>query len=50
MGHRDDVWKNPTFQQLLLGGISWSLGRVKADIPANLKDVCPQAGELPGAK
>lgn len=24
MGHRDDVWKNPTFQDLLLGGLSWA--------------------------
>lgn len=49
MGHRDDVWKNPLFQKLLLGGISWSLGLVKADITPNLKEVCPKAVELPGA-
>ena len=47
MGHRDDVWKNATFQKLVLGGLSWSLGLVKADIAANLKEVAPKAGELP---
>jgi type 1 glutamine amidotransferase len=50
MGHRDDVWKNELFQKILLGGLSWSLGLVNADIPPNLKDACPKAGELPGAK
>ncbi len=50
MGHRDDVWKSETFQQILLGGLSWSLGLVKADIPPNLKEVCPHADELPGGK
>ena len=47
MGHRDDVWKNATFQQLLLGGLSWSLGLVKADVEANLKEAAPKASELP---
>jgi type 1 glutamine amidotransferase len=50
MGHRDDVWKNALFQQILLGGISWSLGRVKADLTPNLKEVTPQADELPKKK
>jgi type 1 glutamine amidotransferase len=50
MGHRDDVWKNPTFQQILLGGLSWSLGRVKADLTANLAEVTPKAAELPKVK
>jgi type 1 glutamine amidotransferase len=50
MGHRDDVWKNATFQQVLLGGLSWSLGLAKADLTPNLKEATPKAGELPGAK
>ena len=50
MGHRDDVWKNETFQKLLLGGLSWSLGLAKADLTPNLNDATPEAGELPGAK
>ena len=27
MGHRDDVWANPVFQQVLIGGINWALGK-----------------------
>jgi uncharacterized protein len=46
MGHRDDVWKNPMFQGLLLGGLSWTLGNVQADIPPNLEQVAPKAAEL----
>ncbi len=26
LGHREDVWTNPTFQEHLLGGIAWALG------------------------
>jgi type 1 glutamine amidotransferase len=25
LGHREDVWTNPTFQAHLLGGIKWAL-------------------------
>jgi type 1 glutamine amidotransferase len=46
MGHRDDVWKNPVFQGLLLGALSWSVGNVDAEIPPNLDQVAPKAGEL----
>jgi type 1 glutamine amidotransferase len=27
LGHREDVWENPLYQQHVLGGIRWSLGR-----------------------
>ena len=27
LGHREDVWDNPIFQQHLLGGIRWALGK-----------------------
>ncbi len=46
MGHREDVWKNEIFQNLLVGGITWSLGLVNADIPPNLDKVAPKAKEL----
>jgi type 1 glutamine amidotransferase len=49
MGHREDVWENATFQKLLVGGLSWSLGLMNAELKANLKEVCPKASELPGA-
>ena len=43
MGHREDVWTNPTFQEILIGGIKWALGDVKAEVPANIKEVAPGA-------
>lgn len=43
MGHREDVWTNPTFQDILVGGIKWALGEVKAEVPANLKEAAPGA-------
>jgi type 1 glutamine amidotransferase len=46
MGHRDDVWKNPIFQNLVLGGLSWALRRVDADITPNLEQAAPKASEL----
>ncbi len=27
LGHRDDVWQNPLYQQHILGGIRWVIGR-----------------------
>jgi type 1 glutamine amidotransferase len=43
MGHREDVWTNPTFQQILVGGIKWALGEVKADASPNIKEAAPGA-------
>jgi len=43
MGHREDVWTNPIFEDILVGGIKWALGEVNADVPANLKEVAPEA-------
>jgi uncharacterized protein len=46
MGHREDVWQSKTFQQLLLGGLSWALGNVEANVTPNLESVTPHAAEL----
>ena len=46
MGHREDVWTNKTFQQVLLGGIAWALGNVDADITPNIGKVTPKAEQL----
>ena len=43
MGHRDDVWTNPTFQSILVGAIDWTTGRAKAAVPANLIEASPGA-------
>jgi type 1 glutamine amidotransferase len=47
MGHREDVWDNPKFQAMLIGGIEWAGGRVKADVTPNLKTAAPEAATLP---
>jgi type 1 glutamine amidotransferase len=50
LGHREDVWTNPVFQRILLGGISWGLGLVDADITPNIDSVTPHHAELPPEK
>jgi len=47
MGHREDVWTNPVFQKLLLGGLSWAFGDVEADVTPNFKTATPDANKLP---
>ncbi len=43
LGHREDVWTNPTFQQILVGGIKWALGEVSAVVTPNLQTAAPGA-------
>jgi type 1 glutamine amidotransferase len=45
MGHREDVWTNSIFQQILWGGMSWALGNVEADVTPNIARVTPQANQ-----
>ncbi len=45
MGHREDVWSNPLFQGILLGGLSYAFGNVQPDVTPNLEKVCPQYTE-----
>ncbi len=47
MGHREDVWTNPKFQQILLGGIDWALGRTQAELTPNLAKAAPEASTMP---
>lgn len=47
MGHREDVWTNPTFQQVVLGGLAWATGNVQADVPANIDAAAPGARVMP---
>jgi uncharacterized protein len=46
MGHREDVWTNPKFQDVLLGGVSWTLGNVDADVTPNIAQVTPKANQV----
>lgn len=32
LGHREDVWENPVYQQHIIGGIKWALGLADAEI------------------
>ncbi|MEW6303661.1 MAG: ThuA domain-containing protein [Verrucomicrobiota bacterium] len=47
MGHREDVWTNPLFQDVLMGGISWAVRNVDADVTPNLEKATPRHHELP---
>ena len=47
MGHREDVWTNPIFQDILIGGIQWAVGNVDADVTPNLSKVAPGWAQNP---
>ena len=47
MGHSEETWRDPAFQEMLFGGIAWSLGRADADLTPNLQQVAPGAEQLP---
>jgi type 1 glutamine amidotransferase len=47
MGHRLEVWNNPVFQQILVGGLKWADGDVQADVTPNIDKVTPEANTLP---
>ncbi|MBX7168263.1 MAG: ThuA domain-containing protein [Pirellulales bacterium] len=47
MGHREDVWDNPLFQQILLGGLAWALRNVDFDPTPNMAMAAPGAGVMP---
>lgn len=45
MGHREDVWTNPVFQSVLVGGLNWVVHNADADATPNLQQVTPKASE-----
>ena len=47
MGHREDVWTNPVFESILIGGLKWTLREVDAEVPTNIQEVTPDASVLP---
>jgi len=47
MGHREDVWTNPIFRQILVGGIKFATGDAQADLTPNLKTAAPGAEQNP---
>ena len=50
MGHREDIWTNPVFRSVLVGGINWAVRNVNADVTPNLKTAAPGASTLPPEK
>jgi uncharacterized protein len=42
LGHREDVWTNPLFQGMLLGGFSWTMRQVDFDPVTNFDKVTPK--------
>lgn len=49
MGHREDVWESPVFQQIFLGGLAWAFGNVEFRPEPNINDVTPGAHVMPPA-
>ena len=47
MGHREDVWTNPVFKQVVFGGLHWATGGLGARIHTNLHQATPGAGQNP---
>jgi len=47
MGHREDVWTNPIFRQILVGGIKFATGDAPADLTPNLKTAAPGSDQNP---
>jgi type 1 glutamine amidotransferase len=47
LGHREDVWQSPMFQNLVVGAIRWAGGEVNADVKPNIAQVTPGYAELP---
>jgi type 1 glutamine amidotransferase len=50
IGDRPENWENEFFQNLLAGGIRWTLGEVNASIPGNLKTATPGYADIPPQK
>ena len=50
IGDRPENWQNIFFQNLLAGGIRWTLGEVKADVKPNISSVTPGYADIPPQK
>lgn len=48
MGHREDVWENPNFQELAIGGLKWATGQADADVTPDVTRVTPGFREVGG--
>lgn len=46
LGHREDIWTNPFFQAIALGGLAWACGKIDVDMKPNIDEVTPHASQL----
>ncbi len=46
MGHREDVWTNPIFEQTIVGALNWVTGLAQAEVPTNVDQVTPRANQM----
>jgi type 1 glutamine amidotransferase len=46
LGHFNEIWANPFFQAIVMGGLAWALGNAKADVKPNIDQVAPHANQL----
>jgi hypothetical protein len=47
MGHTPQIWKDPVFLKMLLGGIRWATRAVDADITPDIAKITPHASDIP---
>jgi type 1 glutamine amidotransferase len=47
MGHTAEIWSDPVFLQMLLGGIRWATRTVDAEITPDIDKITPRANEIP---
>jgi type 1 glutamine amidotransferase len=47
LGHREDVWKKPEYEALLIGALNWTTGLADADVTPNIKTIAPEADPKP---
>ncbi len=43
LGHREDIWLNPIFQSITLGGFAWAMRNKDYDIIPNIAKATPEA-------
>jgi uncharacterized protein len=47
LGHREEVWTSPQFQNMLVGGIRWATGLASAAVKPNIAAVTPGFDAIP---
>jgi hypothetical protein len=46
LGHREDVWTHPAFEQIVTGALRWVTGQADVDVPPNMTQLTPRANTL----